>query len=71
MTGCDPQLNLAGAYIPAWLVSIVGGLFGLWIIHLIFRKTGLLPFIKPLALVYAATIAFISCLVWLLFFATR
>jgi len=71
LTGCDPQLNLAGAYLPGWLVCIVGGIFCFWITHILFLKLELIPFIKPLALVYAALIAFFSCLLWLLFFASR
>ena len=71
LTGCDPQLNLAGAYIPGWLACIVGGIFGFWLVHLILLKMGLVPFIKPIALVYGALIALISCLIWLLFFASR
>jgi uncharacterized membrane protein YsdA (DUF1294 family) len=71
MAGCDPQLNLAGAYIPGWLACLVGGLFGFWVIHVIFRKTGIHPFVRPLALVYAAAISFLTCLIWLLFFASR
>lgn len=71
LTGCDPQLNLAGAYLPGWLVCIVGGLFAFWVVHVILLKTELVPYIKPLALVYGALIAFLSCLLWLLFFASR
>jgi hypothetical protein len=70
LTGCDPQLNLAGAYIPGWLVCIGGGIFCFWITHVLLLKIGLIPFIKPLAMVYAALIAFYSCLLWLLFFAS-
>ena len=71
MTGCDPQLNLAGAYIPGWLACLLGGLVGFWLIHVILLKTGLLPFIRPLGLVYAALIAGLTCLLWFLFFASR
>jgi uncharacterized membrane protein len=71
MTGCDPQLNLAGAYIPGWLACIVGGLFGFWVIHMILLRAGLVPYIKPLALVYGALIACLSCIFWLIFFASR
>ena len=71
MTGCDPQLNLAGAYLPAWLACLLGGILGFWIIHLILLKAGLVPFLKPLALVYGALIVAVTCLLWLLFFASR
>jgi len=71
MTGCDPQLNLAGAYIPAWLACLFGGLLCFWIFHLVFLKAGILPFLKPLALVYASLIAALACLLWLLCFSSR
>jgi len=71
MTGCDPQLNLAGAYIPGWLGCLLGGLVGFWICHVIFLKLGLVPFLKPLVLVYGALISGLTCLLWLLFFASR
>ena len=71
MTGCDPQLNIAGAYFPAWLISTIGGLFCFWIIHLILLKTGLIPYLKPISLVYIAFVVMFTCGVWLLFFAAR
>jgi hypothetical protein len=71
MTGCDPQLNIAGAYIPAWLVCAIGGLFCFWVIHLIILKASILPFLVPVPLVYLAVIIACTCGLWLLFFATR
>jgi len=71
MTGCDPQLNLAGAYIPAWLVSLVGGLLAFWLCHLVFLRFNIVPFLKPLPLVYTALVSFFTCLTWLIFFASR
>jgi len=71
MTGCDPQLNLAGAYIPAWLVSLLGGLFAFWLCHLVFLRLDFLPYLKPLLLVYIALINLFTCLIWFFFFAAR
>ena len=39
---------------------------GFWMIHVILLKTGLVPFIRPLAIVYAALIGGITCLLWFL-----
>jgi len=69
MTGCDPQINIAGAYFPAWLACTLGGLMLFWLLHLVFLKTGLLPYLVPLPLVYGALIASFACILWLLFFA--
>ncbi len=71
LTGCDPQLNLAGAYIPAWLVCALGGLLLFWLIHLILMRTGMVPFLIPIPLVYIALIIALTCMLWLLFFAAR
>jgi len=71
MTGCDPQLNIAGAYFPAWLLSMIGGLLAFWVIHLVFLRTGIIPFLIPIPLVYAAILASLICGIWLLFFAAR
>jgi len=71
MTGCDPQLNIAGAYFPAWLLSMIGGLLAFWVIHLVFLRTGIIPFLIPIPLVYAALLASMICGIWLLFFAAR
>jgi hypothetical protein len=69
MTGCDPQINIAGAYFPAWLACILGGLSIFWLLHLVFLKTGMLTYLVPLPLVYGALIVSLSCILWLLFFA--
>ena len=48
MTGCDPQLNIAGAYFPAWLLCMIVGLLSFWVIHLVFLRTGMIPFLLPI-----------------------
>ena len=71
MTGCDPQLNIAGAYFPAWLLCMIGGLLAFWVLHLVIVRTGMIPFLVPIPLVYAAMIMAMICGLWLLFFAAR
>ena len=71
MTGCDPQLNIAGAYFPAWLLSMIGGLLAFWVLHLVIVRTGMIPFLVPIPLVYAALLTAMICGFWLLFFAAR
>ncbi|MFZ0436163.1 MAG: YtcA family lipoprotein [Chthoniobacterales bacterium] len=71
MTGCDPQINIAGAYFPAWLACTLGGLILFWVLHLVFLKAGLLPYLIPLPLVYGALITSLTCILWLLFFAVK
>jgi hypothetical protein len=71
MTGCDPQLNIAGAYFPAWLLCMIAGLLSFWVIHLIFLRTGIIPFLVPITLVYAALLSSLICGIWLIFFSAR
>jgi len=71
MSGCDPQINIAGAYFPAWLFSGLVGLVTFWIFHLVFLRTNMVPFFVPIPLFYAALYIMLTCGVWLLFFATR
>jgi hypothetical protein len=71
MPAGDPQFNLAGAYFPAWLVCILGGLFLFWLIHLILLKLELVTHLFPLSLVYAAIISTMTCSLWLFFFSSK
>jgi hypothetical protein len=71
MTGCDPQLNIAGAYFPAWLISMIGGLLVFWMVHLLFLRIRIIPFLVPIPLVYAALLISLICGTWLLFFAAQ
>ena len=69
MTGCDPQINIAGAYFPAWLLSGLIGLAAFWVLHLIFLRTQMVPFFVPIPLFYAALYIALTCGAWLLLFA--
>jgi hypothetical protein len=71
MSGCDPQINVAGAYFPAWLCSGIIGLVAFWILHLIFLRTQMIPFFVPIALFYMALYIVLTSGAWLLFFAAR
>ncbi len=71
MTGCDPQINVAGAYFPAWLLSGLIGLAAFWVLHLIFLRTMMVPFFVPIPLFYAALYIALTSGTWLLFFASR
>ncbi len=71
MTGCDPQINVAGAYFPAWLLSGLIGLAAFWVLHLIFLRTKMVPFFVPIPLFYAALYIALTSGTWLLFFASR
>ncbi len=71
MSGCDPQINIAGAYFPAWLCSGLLGLVVFWLLHLIFLRTKMIPFFVPIPFFYMALYVMLTCGFWLLFFAAR
>jgi len=71
MTGCDPQINIAGAYFPAWLLSGLIGLVCFWVFHLIFLRTQMVPFFVTIPLFYFALYVALTCGAWLYFFAAR
>jgi hypothetical protein len=71
MSGCDPQVNIAGAYFPAWLFSGLLGLVAFWVLHLVFLRTDMVPFFVPIPLFYAALYIALTCGAWLIFFAAR
>ena len=50
---------------------MIGGLLAFWVIHLVFLRTGIIPFLIPIPLVYLALISSMICGLWLLFFAAR
>jgi hypothetical protein len=41
------------------------------VLHLVFLKAGLLPYLIPLPLVYGALITSLTCILWLIFFAVK
>jgi hypothetical protein len=69
MTGCDPQFNISGAYFPAWLACILGGVAGTWLLHFLLLRRGVARYLWPAPLIYFALAVAISCALWLLFFA--
>jgi len=37
----------------------------------VFLRTGIIPFLIPIPLVYAALLSSLICVIWLIFFSTR
>jgi YtcA family len=68
--GCDPVVSIEGAFFPAWILCIAGGLVLAAVAHRLLVASGLQPHVGPLALVYPATALFATNLLWLLFFQT-
>lgn len=70
LAGCDPILSIQGAFFPAWVLCIAGGLVLTGLVHRVLVATGLQPHVGPLPLVYPCIALLATNLLWLLFFRT-
>ncbi len=66
--GCDPILEIDGAFFPAWLVCMIAAGFMLGGIRWIVYRLGIEPFVGPRVTVYFCV--YLSCTLglWLGFF---
>lgn len=69
MTACDPIWSLSGAFFPAWLICMVGGLVVAIILRTVIARLGLEPYIGPRLLMYLLLYLASTCTLWLLFFS--
>ncbi|MDG2200875.1 MAG: YtcA family lipoprotein [Phycisphaerales bacterium] len=70
MAGCDPLINIEGAYFPSWLVSGIGGVIGTVVLHAILLKMGIDEHLWPRTLVYFATFVMMTFTIWLVLYAS-
>jgi len=66
--GCSPTWEVGGAYFPAWLICMVGGLACALAARFALIRLGLDPWIRPRSLGYPAMGIFFAILIYLLFF---
>ena len=69
MGGCDPLVNIEGAFFPAWLVSGVSGLVAMVITWNVFRRIGVDQHLLARPFTYISLLVMYTCLVWLIFYA--
>ena len=69
MGGCDPLVNIEGAFFPAWLVSGISGLLAMVITWNVFRRIGVDQHLLVRPLTYITLLVMYTCLVWLIFYA--
>lgn len=69
LAGCDPVWSISGAFFPAWLLCMVGGLFAAVLARSIISRVGIEPFIGPRVVVYGMLYVACTCTIWLVFFA--
>jgi uncharacterized membrane protein len=70
LAGCRgaPSINLLGSFFPAWMLCMVIGLVGAFVVREVCVRTSLEPHLKPRMLVYLCLWGLVTLLSWLLFF---
>lgn len=68
LAGCDPIIDVSGAFFPAWFACMVAGLGVTWLGRVALGRLGLMPWISPRPLVllcgYVSSVLFL----WLVLF---
>ena len=67
--GCDPLVNVEGAFFPAWLVSGISGVIGLAVTWSILRRTSIDQHLMARPVTYVCLLIFYTTLVWLVLYA--
>ena len=67
--GCDPLVNIEGAFFPAWLISGVTGLVCMVVTWSILRRLRIDEHLILRAISYICMFIFYTTLTWLLFYA--
>ncbi|MEE2907917.1 MAG: YtcA family lipoprotein [Planctomycetota bacterium] len=67
--GCDPLVNVEGAFFPAWLVSGISGVVGLAVTWSVFRRIGIDQHLLIRPITYICILVLYTTLVWLVFYA--
>lgn len=70
LAGCDPILNIQGAFFPAWILCLAAGLVVTGIAHRLLVVSELQAHVGPLPLVYPSIALLSTNLFWLAFFRT-
>jgi hypothetical protein len=68
---CSPIVNLWGAYWPAWVVCLVGGILLALISRFVFSWVRLEPHLGPLVVVYPMLFMAYACGLWLLLYRSQ
>ncbi|MEO8606027.1 MAG: YtcA family lipoprotein [bacterium] len=70
LSGCDPVIDLEGAFFPSWMLCLLAGVVGAALLRPLFARSGLEPHLGPLPLIYSCLALLLSFATWLLFFPT-
>jgi YtcA family len=65
---CDPLVDVAGAFFPAWMVCILVGIASTVLVRHFLVRARLEPSLGPLLIVYPSLAATIALALWLGFY---
>lgn len=67
----DPLINIGGAYFPGWLLCMVFGIFGTWLIAIIASRLSLSRIFHPPGLMIPAIFSAVTLWTWIFYFSAR
>jgi hypothetical protein len=65
---CDPLIDVAGAFFPAWILCIAIAIVATLLLRLGFARVRVEPLLGPLTVIYPCLATAIALGTWLLFF---
>ncbi len=69
--GCNPIVNVAGAFFPAWMVCMVLSGFTALLLRWLLRLVGAEEWIGPKPVMYLLLLVACTCTWWLVLYADR
>lgn len=67
-TSCDPLVDVAGAFFPAWMLCILVAIVVTALLRVVFVRAGIEPSLGPLILIYPSLATAIAFACWVLFY---
>lgn len=68
--GCDPVLDVDGAFFPAWMLCMILGIALTFAFYPLFVRLGIEAYVGPPVLIYPSLALLLTLLIWLVFFRT-
>jgi len=66
--GCDPLLNVAGSFFPAWMIATVLGVALTVAVRYVFAAARLEPHLGPTVLIYTSLGLLLTVVAWLVLY---
>ena len=66
--GCDPLLNVAGSFFPAWMVATALGVALTVAVRYVFAAAQLEPHLGPTVLIYTSLGLLLTVVAWLVLY---